>query len=81
MVLLLLGAVCFLQILAGHEGPVTCVAFSMVHSILASGSWDHSVRLWDVFQSKGARTIHPLSCDGNDFLLICLICMCYNRYI
>jgi periodic tryptophan protein 2 len=52
-----------LEILTGHEGPVSCVTFSSAHSTLASGSWDHSVRLWDVFTSKGARTIKPFSCD------------------
>ncbi|KAI9599231.1 WD repeat protein [Syncephalis fuscata] len=38
-----------LDVLAGHEGPVSALAFSPVDNVLASGSWDHSVRTWDVF--------------------------------
>lgn len=49
-----------LDILAGHEGPISCLAFSPSTSVssrtlLASGSWDSSVRIWDVFSArKGA---------------------------
>lgn len=42
-----------LDILSGHEGPVHGLAFSPVHEILASSSWDKTVRLWDVFEGKG----------------------------
>ncbi|RKP07083.1 WD40 repeat-like protein [Thamnocephalis sphaerospora] len=38
-----------LDVLAGHEGPVSSLAFSTTESVLASGSWDHTVRTWDVF--------------------------------
>ena len=49
-----------LDVLAGHEGPVSSLAFSPSTSVstktlLASGSWDSSVRLWDIFSGrKGA---------------------------
>jgi periodic tryptophan protein 2 len=35
-----------LDILAGHQGPVTSLCFSPESSLLASGSWDKTVRLW-----------------------------------
>ena len=50
-----------LDVLSGHEGPVTSLSFSPSNSselILASGSWDHTVRLWDVYQNKSF--IEPL---------------------
>jgi serine/threonine protein kinase len=34
--------------LRGHTGPVTCLAFHPQRAILASGSADHTVRLWDL---------------------------------
>lgn len=43
----------FSQILSGHEGPVSGVVFSPVKSLLASSSWDCTVKLWDVFENKG----------------------------
>ena len=35
--------------LAGHEGPISCVAFAQHSSFLVSGSWDRTIRIWDVF--------------------------------
>ncbi|KAL1809690.1 hypothetical protein ACET3Z_026680 [Daucus carota] len=42
-----------LDVLSGHEGPVHGLTFSPTNAILASSSWDKSIRLWDVFQGKG----------------------------
>lgn len=38
-----------LDILTGHEGPISGLCFSPVSGILATSSWDKSVRMWDVF--------------------------------
>lgn len=43
-----------LDVLSGHEGPVHGLMFSPTNAILASSSWDKTVRLWDVFEGKGA---------------------------
>src|SRR5262249_28614487 len=34
--------------LSGHSGPANSIAFSPDGKILASGSWDHTIILWDV---------------------------------
>ncbi|KAJ1437035.1 WD40/YVTN repeat-like-containing domain superfamily [Sesbania bispinosa] len=43
-----------LDVLSGHEAPVHGLMFSPTNAILASSSWDKTVRLWDVFDGKGA---------------------------
>ncbi|MBA0587545.1 periodic tryptophan protein 2 [Gossypium raimondii] len=43
-----------LEVLSGHEGPVHGLMFSPTDAILASSSWDKTVRLWNVFKEKGA---------------------------
>ena len=35
--------------LAGHEGPVSSLAFAPSGGIIISGSWDHTVRIWNIF--------------------------------
>lgn len=42
-----------LDVLAAHEGPVIALSFAPNASLLASGSWDKTVRTWDVFSGKG----------------------------
>lgn len=42
-----------LDVLSGHEGPVHGLMFSPIHEMLASSSWDKTVRIWDVFDGKG----------------------------
>lgn len=42
-----------LDLLSGHEGPVYGLAFSPTSAVLASSSWDKSIRTWDVFEAKG----------------------------
>ncbi|CAI5731041.1 unnamed protein product [Peronospora destructor] len=53
------------DVLSGHSGPVTSLSFSPSASaepILASASWDHTVRLWNLFASKKSfiePLVHP----------------------
>ena len=35
--------------LSGHEGPIASLAFAPSADIIASGSWDHTVRIWSIF--------------------------------
>lgn len=35
--------------LAGHAAPISSLAFAEESSMLVSGSWDRTVRIWDVF--------------------------------
>jgi periodic tryptophan protein 2 len=43
-----------LDVLTGHEAPLTSLSFSTASGLLASGSWDKTVRLWDVFRTGAA---------------------------
>jgi len=43
-----------LEILAGHEGPVSSLAFSPTKGILASVSWDATMHLWDIYSRGGS---------------------------
>ena len=52
------------RIAQGHTGAVYCVGFAPLGRLLASGSFDKSVRLWDLTQQKEVRspcTPSPLS--------------------
>ncbi|KAM3857090.1 PWP2 small subunit processome component [Diretmus argenteus] len=53
-----------LEILSGHEGPVSCLCFSPVQSILASASWDRTVRLWDMMDSWQTKETLRLTTDA-----------------
>ncbi|PSS17882.1 Periodic tryptophan protein [Actinidia chinensis var. chinensis] len=52
-----------LDVLSGHEGPVHGLMFSPTNAILTSSSWDKTVRLWDVFEGKGAVETFPHTHD------------------
>jgi len=45
--------------LQGHTQAVYTVAFSPDGKMLASGSQDNSVRLWDVASAKSTATLDP----------------------
>ncbi|OCH89636.1 WD40 repeat-like protein [Obba rivulosa] len=52
-----------LDVLAGHEGPVSSLAFSPTGNQLTSGSWDKTVRVWNVFGRSHAVEPYQLSSD------------------
>ncbi|KAI0000839.1 WD40 repeat-like protein [Russula vinacea] len=52
-----------LDVLAGHEGPVSSLAFSPTTNVLASGSWDKTVRVWDVFSRS--HTVEPFQLNAD----------------
>ncbi|EEP79069.1 periodic tryptophan protein 2 [Uncinocarpus reesii 1704] len=53
--------------LAGHEGPVSSLAFASDGSHLVSGSWDRTVRLWNIFARS--QTSEPLQLQSD---LLCV---------
>lgn len=56
-----------LDTLSGHEGPVSTLAFTPSGSALVSGSWDHTVRIWDIFSRS--QTSEPLQLQSD---ILCL---------
>jgi WD40 repeat protein len=51
--------------LEGHTGLVLSVAFSPDGQLLASGSWDDTVILWDVRTGERVRTLEGHTDDVN----------------
>jgi serine/threonine protein kinase/WD40 repeat protein len=45
------------HVLSGHQGPVNTVAFSPSGELLASGSFDNTIKLWDVMSGREVRTM------------------------
>jgi periodic tryptophan protein 2 len=52
-----------LDVLAGHEGPLSSLTFSPITNVLASGSWDKTVRVWDVFSRS--HTVEPFQLNAD----------------
>lgn len=50
-----------MRILEGHNGPVMCLAYSPDGLTLASGSWDRTVRLWDLVSGKQTGALPDIS--------------------
>mmetsp|Transcript_3379 Transcript_3379/g.5678 ORF Transcript_3379/g.5678 Transcript_3379/m.5678 type:complete len:393 (-) Transcript_3379:434-1612(-) len=42
-----------IDVLSGHEAPVSSVSFSQFNGQLTSSSWDQQVKVWDVFGKNG----------------------------
>jgi periodic tryptophan protein 2 len=54
------------DVLSGHEGPLSCLDFGggagAGGSLLASGSWDGTLKLWDVYKTECVETFEH-GCD------------------
>ncbi|XP_003739891.1 periodic tryptophan protein 2 homolog [Galendromus occidentalis] len=51
------------EILAGHEAPVSSVVFSPSAPLLISSSWDKTVKIWQMFTAKGTRETIQMGSD------------------
>lgn len=49
--------------LSGHEGPVSTLAFAPNSNVVVSGSWDHTVRIWSIFDRT--QTSEPLQLQAD----------------
>jgi periodic tryptophan protein 2 len=49
--------------LAGHEGPVSSLAFAPSGDALVSGSWDRTARIWSIFSRT--QTSEPLQLQAD----------------
>ncbi|KAM3089420.1 hypothetical protein ACMFMG_001019 [Clarireedia jacksonii] len=54
-----------LQTLEGHSNPVSSVAFSPDNKIIASGSWDCTIRLWDTVTGELQQILEGYSDSVN----------------
>lgn len=52
------------EVLRGHTGPVASISFEPHGHLLASASWDRTVRLWDVFGGERLRNTWTLRADA-----------------
>ncbi|XP_037380765.1 periodic tryptophan protein 2 homolog isoform X1 [Talpa occidentalis] len=53
-----------LDVLSGHEGPISGLCFNPTRSVLASASWDRTVRLWDLVDSWRTTETLALTSDA-----------------
>lgn len=54
-----------LEILSGHEGPVTSLQFSptLASTTLVSGSWDKSIKIWNCVESSAEHETIDILAD------------------
>lgn len=53
-----------IDVLGGHEGPISALAFSPLGDRLVSASWDRSIRVWDVYGRSNAVEPFRLNADA-----------------
>uniref|UniRef100_A0A8C4RPG2 PWP2 small subunit processome component n=1 Tax=Erpetoichthys calabaricus TaxID=27687 RepID=A0A8C4RPG2_ERPCA len=53
-----------LEVLAGHEGPISSLSFNPNQAILASASWDKTVKIWDMSDSWKTKETLTLISDA-----------------
>lgn len=59
-----------LDTLSGHEGPISCLSFGNENgSVLASASWDKTIRIWNIFGRS--QQCEPIEIHS-DVLSICM---------
>jgi serine/threonine protein kinase/WD40 repeat protein len=46
-----------------HSGAISSIAFAPDGPVLASGSWDHSIRVWDLATRQCIETLHGNSAE------------------
>ncbi len=63
-----------LQLLTGHEGPISALVFCPSRALLVSGAWDKTVRLWDVFEGKENTETLPFTSDGQWSFVLSVFC-------
>ena len=51
-----------IDVLSGHEGPIATLDFSLDSGLLASGSWDGTCKLWNVYKNENTETLEH-GCD------------------
>ena len=72
-----------IQVISGHEGPVSCLAFNPSPasgaSQLATASWDKTLKIWDALSASSSTTetieVHTLS-----IYLFCIFEMSFLSY-
>lgn len=42
-----------IDIMSGHSGPISCISFNSANGLMATSSWDNTVKVWDVFGKNG----------------------------
>ena len=53
-----------IDVMAGHEGPISALAFSPLGDRLVSASWDKTIRVWDVYGRSSAVEPFRLNADA-----------------